>query len=245
MKKESSPSQTFSALSQLQKEVQCQADSSRAVVLQRFFKTGKGQYAEGDVFLGLTVPQSRKIAKKFAFALNLKELDTLMKSSKHEERLIALLILMAQFQEGTEIDQKRIFKLYLKNSRNVNNWDLVDTSAPAIVGGYLLKRDRAELMKLAKSPNLWQRRISILATFHFIQHGEFADTLKLAKVLLKDDHDLIHKAVGWMLREMGKRVSTEKLLKFLDQYASKMPRTMLRYSLEKLPVEKRKYYMKK
>ncbi|WP_374032684.1 DNA alkylation repair protein [Bdellovibrio bacteriovorus] len=245
MKKESGISQALSAVSQLQKDVQSQADASRAVILQRFFKTGKGEYAEGDVFLGLTVPQSRKIAKKYASALNLKELDTLMKSPNHEERLIALLILVSQFQEASEKEQTRIFKLYIKNSKYVNNWDLVDTSAPAIVGGYLLNRDRSVLKELATSKNLWQRRIAMLATFHFIYNGESADTLKIAKLLLKDEHDLIHKAVGWMLREMGKKVSEEKLLKFLDQHAAKMPRTMLRYSLEKLLAEKRKHYMSK
>ncbi|WP_374028242.1 DNA alkylation repair protein [Bdellovibrio bacteriovorus] len=245
MKKKSGISQALSAVSQLQKDVQSHADASRAVVLQRFFKTGKGEYAEGDVFLGLTVPQSRKIAKKYASALSLKELDSLVKSANHEERLIALLILVSQFQEATEKEQTRIFKLYIKNSKYVNNWDLVDTSAPAIVGGYLLNRDRSVLRKLATSKNLWQRRIAMLATFHFVYNGESADTLKIAKLLLKDEHDLIHKAVGWMLREMGKRVSEEKLLKFLDQYAAKMPRTMLRYSLEKLPAETRRHYMNK
>lgn len=240
MKKQSSPS-----LSQVHRDVLHCANPERVPVLQRFFKTGKGEYAEGDIMLGLTVPQSRKIAKKYASALTLKDLEILMKSPHHEERLIALLILVAQFQEGSEKEQEQIFKLYLKNSKHVNNWDLVDTSAPAIVGGYLLNRDRSILKTLATSKNLWQRRIAILATFHFIYDGDSADTIKIARILLKDEHDLIHKAVGWMLREMGKRVSEEKLLKFLDQHAAKMPRTMLRYSLEKLPADLRRHYMNK
>lgn len=230
-------------LEDLRKDVKKASNPEKARQFQRFFKTGKGEYAFGDVFVGLTVPQSRALAKKY-LALSLKEAEALLKSKIHEERLIALLILSTRFIKGDESERAKIHKLYLKNTKFVNNWDLVDTSAEYIVGMYCYEHGSTPLTKLARSKSLWERRIAMIATFFFIKQGESKETLKIAKLLLKDDHDLIHKAAGWMLREMGKRVSEKDLRKFLDQYASQMPRTMLRYALEKLPPQDRQYYMK-
>jgi len=230
-------------LEDLRKDVKKASNPEKARQFQRFFKTGKGEYAFGDVFVGLTVPQSRALAKKY-LALSLKEAEALLKSKIHEERLIALLILSTRFVKGDESERAKIHKLYLKNTKFVNNWDLVDTSAEYIVGMYCYEHGSTLLTKLARSKSLWERRIAMIATFYFIKQGESKETLKIAKLLLKDDHDLIHKAAGWMLREMGKRVSEKDLRKFLDQYASQMPRTMLRYALEKLPPQDRQYYMK-
>lgn len=233
------------SLKNLHKDVRALASPSRALFLQRFFKTGKGEYAEGDVLLGLTVPQSRKITKKYSQALSFKDIEILLKSPYHEERLIALLVLVNQFSKGDKKLREKIARFYLRFSKQANNWDLVDSSAPYILGPYLFDKDRDVLYDFAKSKNLWQRRIAMMSTFYFIMQGESRETLKLAKVLLRDEEDLIHKAVGWMLREVGKRVREEDLLKFLDQHAPKMPRTMLRYSLERLSPEKRKKYMQK
>ncbi|WP_413944540.1 DNA alkylation repair protein [Bdellovibrio sp. HCB-162] len=227
---------------EIQKDIRKSADATRAKNLKRFFKTGPGEYGEGDVFIGLTVPQSRAFAKKY-FATPLKDLETLLKSEIHEERLIALIILSNRFAKAEEREKFQIYKLYLKNTKYINNWDLVDTSAEYIVGGYLYDKDRKVLQKLAKSKSLWERRIAMLSTFHFIKKGECKETLRIAKILLKDEHDLIHKASGWMLREMGKRVSEKELRGFLEKYASKMPRTMLRYSIEKFSSKDRRYYL--
>ncbi|MFS4460229.1 DNA alkylation repair protein [Bdellovibrio sp. HCB2-146] len=215
----------------------------KAKFMLRFFKTGPGEYGEGDIFLGLTVPQSRGIVRKYR-DLPLSEVTALLKSKYHEERLIALLILNYQFQKGTPAVRKKIYQTYVKHKKFVNNWDLVDSSAEYIMGRYLFEQDRKILYKLVKSKSVWDRRIAVMTTFHFIRQGEFDETLKLAKLLLKDDHDLIHKAVGWMLREIGERDSKIEMA-FLDKYSSEMPRTMLRYAIEKFPEKKRLFYLRK
>jgi 3-methyladenine DNA glycosylase AlkD len=224
-------------LQRLKKE----ANKEKGKFLQRFFKTGKGQYAEGDVFLGLTVPQSRKIAKEFK-DLSFEDLGVLLQSKYHEARLIALHILGYRFPDAGERDQKAIYNFYLKNTKAINNWDLVDTSAPIIVGGYLYNKDRGALYKLVKSKSLWERRIAIVATYYFIRKGNFDDTLKIVVILSQDKEDLIHKATGWMLREVGKQ--NEKVLtEFLDTHCLQLPRTCLRYAIEKFPENKRLQYL--
>ncbi len=230
-------------LENLKQALQAQANPERARVSAWFFKTGPGQYGEGDVFIGLRVPRQRKIARQFK-DLALNEIKKLLDDKIHEYRLTALLILVGQFAKASEAQRKVIYDFYLKNACQVNNWDLVDSSAPYIVGVYLLDKPRAILNKLAKSNNLWERRIAILATFTFIKAGEFKDTIKIAELLLNDSHDLIHKAVGWMLREMGKK-DQDVLLRFLDKHYKKMPRVMLRYAVEKLLLKKRQFYLGK
>lgn len=213
------------------------ADPAKVEVLQRFFKTGKGQYGEGDVFIGLKVPQSRQAAKKHS-GIPLGDVKELLYSKIHEERLVALLILMLKFKA----DPEGVARFYLDNLSQVNNWDLVDTSAPAILGAYLKNRDRSILYKLARSERLWDRRVAIIATQHFIRNGDYGDTLKICEMLLGDSHDLMHKAAGWMLREVGNRdLAAEEA--FLQKHRKKMPRTMLRYAVEKLPEKKRRAYM--
>lgn len=232
-------------ISKLRKDVQLLADPDKGLFLQRFFKTGPGEYAEGDIFYGLTVPQSRKIAKTY-FTLALPDTKKLLHSSIHEERLIALLILIEQYKKGTEIEKQKIFELYLQSTRYINNWDLVDTSAAAIVGAYLENKDKTVLIKLAQSKDLWEKRISIIATHHFIRKQKSAEyTFKIAEILLDDTHDLIHKAVGWMLREVGKHISKEVEESFLKKHYQVMPRTMLRYSIEHFSPELRAFYMQK
>ncbi len=227
----------------IRKDLRGKSSLAKAKVLRGFFKTGAGQYGEGDVFLGVTVPDSRKIAVKYK-CLSFQDTEKLLKSKVHEERLVALLILVHNFNEGKEEGKKKIFNFYLRNTRFVNNWDLVDLSADKIVGLYLLdKSDKRILYKLASSKNLWERRIAIVATFNFIKNGQFKDTLKVAEILLNDDHDLIHKAVGWMLREVGK-CSLETEEKFLKKHYKKMPRTMLRYAIERFPNDIRLQYLK-
>ena len=220
------------------------ADPEKAKLLQGFFKTGKGEYAEGDIFLGIVVPIQRKIAEKYN-NLDLNDIQNLLSSKIHEHRLTALFILTDRYQKADEKEKKKIFELYLKNTKNINNWDLIDLSAPKIVGNYLLDKKREVLYRLAKSKSLWERRISILATFEFIANNEFKDTLAISEILLNGKHDLIHKGVGWMLREVGKRVSQEKEEEFLNKHYKKMPRTMLRYAIERFPEQKRKFYLKK
>lgn len=215
---------------------------AKAQILQRFFKTGKGQYGAGDRFIGVMVPDIRKVAKRYQ-DLSLTETVGLLHSPIHEERLCALLIMVDQFARGDHKKQKKIFSLYLKNYKYINNWDLVDLTAPRIVGAYLLHEPKDILYKLAKSKKLWQKRIAIIATFQFIYYGQSQDTIKISKILLHDEHDLIHKAVGWMLREVGKRCDEKILLAFLDQHHREMPRTMLRYAIERLLPSKRKYYL--
>lgn len=225
----------------IKKEISLHKSLEKAKVLSRFFKTGKGEYGEGDLFLGLTVPESRRIAKIFSQASK-NEISVLLKSAFHEERLIALLILMEQYKKGGEKDQKNIFTFYLKNTRYINNWDLVDVTCRDIVGAYLFTRDRKVLRKLARSRSLWERRIAIVSTWYFIARNQFEDTLAIAEILLEDRHDLIHKATGWMLREVGKR-SEETEERFLLKYAMQMPRTMLRYAIERFPEKKRRGYL--
>lgn len=217
------------------------ADPKRADVSRWFFKTGPGQYGEGDVFVGLTVPQMRVLAKEYR-ALSLPEIKKLLHSKIHEERLIALLVLVLQFQKGDEATKKTIYLFYLDNLDRVNNWDLVDSSADKIVGEWLLCRSTAVLTKLARSKNMWHRRVAIIATFQFIKNNRFEETLRIAALLLADKHDLIHKAVGWMLREVGKR-SLAVEVAFLDSHANHMPRTMLRYAIERFPEAKRRAYL--
>jgi len=231
----------------LKKELNRLANPQKAKLLQRFFKTGKGEYGEGDVFLGITVPQSRKIAIKFK-NLDFVSIETLLKSKIHEERLIALLILVHNFSRGDEDIKKQIYDFYLSNTKFINNWDLVDLSAYKIVGLYLLNRGPVKnipfiLVKLAKSKSVWERRIAVISTFQFIKNNRLSESLKIAQILLQDDHDLIHKAVGWMLREVGKKdLKTE--IGFLDKHYKKMPRTMLRYAIERFPQKLRKSYLK-
>jgi len=231
-------------LAKLKTDLRQASDPAKAKVLQRFFKTGKGEYGEGDVFLGIIVPKQRALVKKYWQMLSLPEVGGLLKSKIHEERLTGALILVAKFEKAAENEKDKIFKFYLQHSRGINSWDLVDLSAPNIVGEYLQKRDRDILYKLAKSKSLWERRIAILSTFTFIKRGETKDALAISKILLNDNHDLIHKAVGWMLREAGKRCSQKTLTDFLDQNCKKMPRTMLRYALERLPKKTRKIYLR-
>lgn len=230
-------------LLELRKEIKKKANPQKAKLLQGFFKTGKGQYGEGDVFLGIMVPIQREIVKR-CHDLSLTDVQKLLNSKIHEERLIALLILVSQFKRDDIQKRKAIFKFYLKNTRNINNWDLVDLTAPNIAGQFLIDKNRKILYKLVKSKNLWEKRIVVLSTFAFIKYGQFKDALRVAEILLKDEHDLIHKAVGWMLREIGKRnlVAEEE---FLKNHYRNMPRTMLRYAIEKFPEKKRIKYLKK
>jgi 3-methyladenine DNA glycosylase AlkD len=214
----------------------------QAKVYLRFFKTGKGEYGDGDQFLGIKVPVSRGIAKQFKELL-LTEIQELLNSQVHEERLIGLFILVEQYRKADEMKRQTIYEFYLKNAKRVNNWDLVDLSAEKIIGAYLLDKNKQILFKLAKSKNLWEKRISIMSTFHFIRNGFYDTTLEIADVLLTDEHDLIHKAVGWMLREIGNRNLAEEE-KFLKKRYKTMPRTMLRYAIEKFPEEKRQAYLK-
>jgi len=214
-----------------------------AEILQWFFKTGPGEYGEGDMFIGVRVPAIRQLMKEFQDADEgsvLKMLD----SAIHEERLLALLILVRQFEKGTPKERARIYRFYLAHTDRINNWDLVDLSAPGIVGGYLLERSRRPLYRLVNEKSLWERRIAILATFTFIRRKEFTDALAIADLLLHDHHDLIHKAVGWMLREVGKR-DQAILEAFLATRCRQMPRTMLRYAIEKFPEAKRQRYLRR
>jgi 3-methyladenine DNA glycosylase AlkD len=237
------------ALKDLRKALHDAADRKRALVMQRFFKTGKGQYGEGDVFIGLTVPKSRLFARQYS-DLPMPDVKSLLHSRIHEERLIALLILVQRFKQAPD----GVAAFYLDNLAFVNNWDLVDLSAPCILGAYLEGRDRTSsspsspssspslLYRLAKSGVLWERRISMMATLHFIRKGDFSYALKVTELLLCDEHDLVHKAAGWMLREIGKRdIKAEEA--FLAKHCDKMPRTMLRYAIEKFPEKKRRAYM--
>ena len=226
----------------IKKRLKQLADKGKAEVLQRFFKTGPGEYGEGDVFIGVKVPDLRKVAKDFQ-DIATEDVIVLLESAIHEERLLALLILVRKYVKGNETAKKRIYRLYLKKTKFINNWDLVDVTAHHIVGDYLMDKNKAPLYRLAKSEDLWERRIAILATFYFIKHGKYEETLKIAKILLTDKEDLIHKAVGWMLREIGKRDMIFEEM-FLKQHYKEMPRTMLRYSIEKFPEPKRQKYLK-
>jgi 3-methyladenine DNA glycosylase AlkD len=226
---------------EISKRLQKMGDKEDARFLQRFFKTGVGQYGEGDIFLGIRVPALRKLAKEYK-ALSLEEVLPLLRSPYHEERLFALIMFVNAFTQGDETIQKKIYNLYMANTRYINNWDLVDISAPNIVGAFLMERNKKPLYQLAKSKSLWERRIAMLATFYFIKNNRFADTLKIAGILLRDKEDLIHKAVGWMLREVGKR-DIECAESFLQKHCQVMPRTMLRYAIERFTPSKRRKYL--
>ena len=229
-------------LNQIKEDLLKLKNPEKAEILSRFFKTGKGQYGEGDIFLGITVPEQRKVAKQYP-ELPLTDLKKLLSNKIHEYRLISSLILIIKYRKADALGKREIFNFYLKNRKNINNWDLVDLSAAYIVGNYLLEKDKSILYKLARSNNVWERRIAIMSTFEFIKNGEFEDTLKISELLINDKHDLIHKAVGWMLRETGKRhMLTEE--KFLKKHYKKMPRTMLRYAIERFPECKRQSYLK-
>lgn len=228
-------------LNELRKNIRTLASPEISRTMQWFFKTGKGEYGEGDIFVGLKVPTQRKLARGFK-NLALADLKILLNSPVHEERLISLFVLVDKYEKGAEKEKEAIFKFYLNNRKGINNWDLVDLSAPKIIGKHLLKKNKSLLFKFALSKNLWERRIAVLSTYEFIRNDYYAATLQIAKILLQDNHDLIHKAVGWMLREVGKRnLQVEE--SFLKIHYKKMPRIMLRYSIEKFPETKRKKYL--
>jgi 3-methyladenine DNA glycosylase AlkD len=226
---------------EIHKHLQKLANPDKAKILQGFFKTGPGEYGEGDRFLGLVVPVIRKLAKQYQDT-PIGEVKKLLMSAIHEERLLALLMLVQRYQKGDDGLKKIVYGLYLESTGYINNWDLVDLSAEKIVGPYLRDRARRPLYRLAKSKSLWERRIAIISTFHYIKNHDYRDTLAVAELLLEDAEDLIHKAVGWMLREVGKRdMGAEE--GFLRAHYRSMPRTMLRYAIERFPESKRKKYL--
>ncbi len=235
-------------LKNLIKEINSMKNKEKAIIYQRFFKTKRGEYGEGDMFIGITVPKQKKLAKEY-LDLSLREIEYLLSHKIHEYRMIGIMLLVEKFKISDEKQQKEIFNLYLKYAKlnRINNWDLVDCSADKIIGNFLFEKNKdiKILKKLANSKNLWERRISIISTFYFIKKGKHKECFEISRILLKDNHDLIHKAVGWMLREVGKRISQEIEESFLKENNNhkKMPRTMLRYSIERFTPEKRKYYM--
>jgi len=222
----------------LKKDLKKLANTDKSRNLSRFFKTGKGQYGEGDIFLGISVPNQRKTAKKYS-ELQLNEIQDLLSSKIHEYRLTSLFILIDKYNISDYKAKKDIFDFYLKNTKNINNWDLVDLSAPKISGDYIFNnpKEKKTLYNLSKSDNLWERRIAILSTFAFIKNNEFDEAIKISEILLNDKHDLIHKAVGWMLREIGNR-NQAKEETFLKKHCKEMPRTMLRYAIELIKLKK-------
>ena len=233
-------------LQKLKRDLNNLKNNEKSIILSGFFKTGKGQYGEGDYFIGISVPDQRKIAKKY-LSLKLEDIQNLLEANIHEYRLTALLILVEKFKKSflknfSQEDSEEIISFYLKNTKKVNNWDLVDLTAPNILGAYLLNKNRDILYTLAKSDNLWEKRIAVISTFVFIKNNDFKDTLEISKILLKDKHDLIHKAVGWMLREVGKK-SLKTETDFLSKNYKEMPRTTLRYAIEKFPEKQRKFYL--
>lgn len=229
-------------LSQLKTELRQSAKPADAMILQRFFKTDKGEYGEGDIFLGVKIPTIRALVKKYS-KLSIHNATKLLHSKIHEERMTALLLLVHKFKKSTEEEKQNIYTLYLANTKKINNWDLVDLSAPNIVGEYLFGKNYDELVICAKSELLWDKRIAMIATFAFIKKGFFEPAFIIAELLLNDKHDLIHKAAGWMLREIGKR-DIEAEEEFLHIHYKQMPRTMLRYAIEKFPEVKRQNYLK-
>jgi 3-methyladenine DNA glycosylase AlkD len=226
---------------EIRKRLQKMGDKKDARFLQGFFKTGVGQYGEGDIFLGIRVPALQKLAREYK-ALPLEEVLPLLRSPYHEERLFALILFVNAFAQGDETIQKKIYDLYRANTSHINNWDLVDISAPNIVGAFLMVRSKKPLYQLVKSKSLWERRIAVLATFYFIRGNKFSDSLRIAGILLRDKEDLIHKAVGWMLREIGNR-DRECAELFLKAHCKEMPRTMLRYAIEKFTQSKRQMFL--
>ncbi len=229
------------SLAALRKELHALANPERGEFAERFFKTAKGQYGAGDKFLGIPVPAQRKVAKQYRH-LPEKEVLALLHNKWHEERLVALFILVDQFKQGDEVTRQHIYELYLQNTAWINNWDLVDSSAHKIVGAHLIQRDRERLYRLAKSPSLWERRIAIIATHAFVAEQDFQDTFRLTELMLDDKQDLIQKACGWLLREVGKR-DRQALVDFMQKHYQNMPRTMLRYAIEHFPPEVRKAYL--
>ncbi len=228
-------------VTEIRARLQKLGNKEKALFLKRFFKTGPGEYAEGDILLGIRVPDIRKLVKEYQ-ALTVQDVLPLLRSPFHEERLFALLLLVNAYAKGEGPDRKQIYEMYLNNTHSINNWDLVDCSASQIVGAFLMDKNRKPLYRLAKSDSLWERRISVMATFHFIKCHQMSDTLKIARLLLSDKEDLIHKAVGWMLREVGKRdLRCEE--DFLKEHCRQMPRTMLRYAIEKFPQPRRQMYL--
>ena len=228
----------------MRRALRAQAHPDRVAGITRFFKCGPGEYGEGDAFIGVTVPAQRAVARQFR-DLPLKESEKLLMSRIHEERLTALFILVGQFTRGDERTRRQIFRLYMRRLRFINNWDLVDSSAAPIVGGWLEDKPRGLLDRLARSTHLWSRRVAMIATFHYIHRRDHRDAIRIATILVNDTHDLIHKAVGWMLREVDKRASPAALTAFLHRHAATMPRTMLRYAIERLPATERKLWMGK
>lgn len=231
---------------ELKAVLQHHANAKDALFLQRFFKTGEGQYGAGDVFIGVRVPQIRQVCKQFE-ALPLSEIQVLLDSGVHEHRLAGLIILATRYPKADESTQQAIYEIYLKNvlSGRVNNWDLIDVTAEFVIGEHLINRPRTVLFELAESDNLWQRRVAVLSSFAFIKMGDPTTTLDLAELLIRDQHDLIQKAVGWMLREVGKRIDEALLVDFLEQHYRIMPRTMLRYAIERLIPAQRTHFMKR
>lgn len=226
----------------LRSRIRALANPERAAFAQRFFKTGKGEYAEGDRFLGIRVPELRRLAREFR-SIAEDEMFALLRSPLHEERLLALLLIGRAFARADDRGRRRLYHGYMAHLAFVNNWDLVDSSAPQIAGGYLADRERAPLYKLAVSKNLWKRRIAIMATLAFIRRGDFDDTLRIADILAGDEEDLIHKAAGWMLREVGNRDPAAAKAYLRSRYRT-MPRTMLRYAIERFPEAERRRYLR-
>lgn len=230
------------SLSSLRRKLRSQADPKTAKISARFFKTGAGEYGEGDAFLGIKVPQVRAIIQEFR-GLPLQDIQKLLDSPWHEERLAALLLLVHVYERSDEKKKMEIFQFYLHHADRINNWDLVDLSAPNIVGNFLLHRSRKPLDALAKSKSLWKRRTAIVSTYAFIRNNEFDDALRICERLMRDKHDLIHKSCGWMLREVYKR-SPKTLESFLKKHALSMPRTMLRYSIERMSEKDRRTWLR-
>ena len=226
----------------LRKELRKKSSKKVAAISRRFFKTGPGQYGEGDIFIGLKIPVIREIVLQYIDLPHL-EISKLLKSPIHEERLAALFILVAQYRKAKAPAREKIYKFYLKHKKWINNWDLIDLTAPLVVGDYLSDKSKKPLHQMAKSKNLWERRIAIVATYQFIKKNHFSETLQISQTLLNDSHDLIHKAVGWMLREVGKKEQNAEE-NFLRKHYKKMPRTMLRYAIERFPEKKRQAYLK-
>lgn len=228
----------------IEKDLRSYASPEKAKILQRFFKTGKGEYGEGDEFLGIVVPNIRKLCKKYYKEMSFEDVGYFLRSRIHEFRLFAILVLTYMYEKASRDSQKEIYLYYIKNIKYINNWDLVDLSSPKIVGDYLLDKDRSILNEMILSKNMWEQRIAILATFTFIKNNEYEEIFYFSKLLINHPHDLIHKALGWMLREVGKR-DVSVLRDFLDKNYRDMPRTMLRYSIEKFDKEERLMYLNK
>lgn len=235
--------QTMSAIEIITNELQTLGSTEKAAHLSRFFKTGKGQYGENDRFLGVTVPETRRVAKAHA-GVDMADLQQLIQSEWHEVRLCALFILTIQFNKGDEPTRTELVDFYLSNTQHINNWDLVDLAAWETIGTYLLDKPRNLLYRLAESPLLWDNRIAMVSTYAFIRQGQLDDTFALAEKMMGHKHDLMHKAIGWMLREAGKR-DEKRLIDFVENHRLVMPRTMLRYAIEKLSATQRKHLMRK